>query len=236
MRKAFFFDLDGTLLPMDMEMFFQLYFKGVRKSGLFNRISEEQGEEIFSKAVYEMLANDGRALNKDVFFQAIENASGVKSDLLMRYMDRFYDNEFKQVKKSTCTNESVCQIIEELKKKGYRLILATNPVFPRKATDQRIEWAGLLPKDFEYISYYDNSSYCKPNPKYYTEILRNTRLSADECYIVGNDVAEDMSAVALGFKGFLVLDHVIGDIRKVPQCDMGDYSKLLDLVRNLQPI
>ena len=92
------------------------------------------------------------------------------------------------------------QTVDILKQKGYRLVLATNPLFPPVATNQRVAWAGLSPHDFEYISYYDNSSYCKPSPKYYHEILDALQLRADECYIVGNDTKEDMSAMALGFE------------------------------------
>ena len=236
MRTAVFFDLDGTLLPMDMDLFTRLYFKAVKEAGLFDRISGQKGEEIFGRAVYAMLANDGRDLNKNVFFGVIKKESGIKTESLMRYMDCFYDNEFKQLKQSTYAHEAVHRVVKALKEKGYRLILATNPVFPRIATDQRIEWAGLSSDDFEYITYYDNARYCKPNPKYYIEILENTGLSAEECYMVGNDVAEDMCAVTLGFKGFLVLDHLIGDIRKGPECEAGDYSGLLDFAESLQHI
>lgn len=236
MRKAFFFDLDGTLLPLEMEAFSKVYLEGVKKSGFINKICESQGEEIFGKAVYAMLQNDGKVLNSDVFFQIIERLSTIERKDLHPHMNSFYENEFKQVKQCTRKEERVIQIIKELQQKGYRLVLATNPLFPPVATNQRIEWAGLSPKDFEYISYYDNSSYCKPNPKYYLEILDSMGLNADECYMVGNDIRDDMSAVALGFKGFLVLDYLIGDIEKVPECEQGDYSKLLDFVRSLPPV
>ncbi|MDD5018402.1 MAG: HAD family hydrolase [Eubacteriales bacterium] len=236
MRKAFFFDLDGTLLPLDMDAFSRLYFGAIKKSGFFDRICENRGEGIFEKAIYEMMQNDGRANNRDVFFQAIEDMSGAAPDDLMPHMERFYRNEYKQVRKCTRMDGRVKESIKELKDKGYRLVLATNPLFPPIATDQRVEWAGLSPNDFEYISYYNNSSYCKPNPNYFLEILDHMGLDADECYIVGNDVRDDMSAAALGFEGFLVLDHVIGDIEKVPECKKGDYSDLLDFARSLPQI
>jgi FMN phosphatase YigB (HAD superfamily) len=148
-------------------------------------------------------------------------------------MNSFYSREFKKVKRCTRADKRVAEAVMELKRKGLRLVLATNPIFPKIATDQRIEWAGLSPRDFEYISYYDNSSYCKPNLKYYEEILNNTGLLASECYMVGNDVTEDMGATALGFKGFLVLDNIIGDIERAPECEQGDYSDLLDFARSL---
>jgi FMN phosphatase YigB (HAD superfamily) len=233
MRKAVFFDLDGTLLPIDSSDFMKHYFKSIRKTILFSIISEENGEEIFGKAILKMVQNDGSKLNKDVFFDTIKELSGASAEMLLPYFDSFYHNEFRGLKKCTGVDKRVLKTVDILKDKGYRLILATNPVFPRIATDQRIKWAGFDPGDFEYISYYDNSRYCKPNPEYYREILIKTGLSAKECYMIGNDAGEDMSAVNLGFKGFLVLDHVMGDIEGAPECEQGDYSDLLEFARNL---
>lgn len=236
MRRAIFFDLDGTLLPLNMDAFMHGYMKAIRQNGFYQQISEEKGEEIFGRAIVAMIANDGRALNRDVFFEVIAAESDADCDALIAHMDKFYRNEFLQLQAATRADESVKQTMETLKQKGYRLILATNPLFPPVATDTRIAWAGLEPDDFEYITYYDNSRYCKPNPKYFEEILDHTGLEARECYIVGNDVRDDLSAVALGFEAFLVLDHVIGDIEKGPRCQKGSYSDLLRFAENLPRI
>ena len=236
MRNTFFFDLDGTLLPMDMDTFTRVYFDAVKKSGVFDQISETQGREIFGKAVYSMMDNDGSQTNEELFFGNIHEMSGVGREALMPHIKRFYENEFGQLEQHTRTSKRVGKVIRTLQKKGYRLVLATNPLFPKIATDQRIAWAGLCPGDFEYISYYDNSRYCKPCAQYFTEILDHLGLRADQCYIVGNDVRDDMSELPLGFEGFLVLDHVIGDIGKVTECTKGDYSDLLKFAESLPQI
>lgn len=236
MRRAVFFDLDGTLLPLDMDAFMHGYMKAIRQNGFYQQISEEKGEEIFGRAIVAMIANDGRALNRDVFFDVIAAESDADCHALITHMDKFYRNEFLQLKAATRADGYVKKTIQALKKKGYRLILATNPLFPPVATDTRISWAGLEPADFEYITYYDNARYCKPSPKYFEEILDHTGLKACECYIVGNDVRDDLSAVALGFEAFLVLDHVIGDIEKGPPCQKGSYSDLLRFAESLPRI
>ena len=79
MRKAVFFDLDGTLLPLDMGEFLRLYFTAVKESGFYSRISEKSGEKIFNAAVYAMLKNDGKALNSEVFFRTIESMSNCRN-------------------------------------------------------------------------------------------------------------------------------------------------------------
>jgi HAD superfamily hydrolase (TIGR01549 family) len=172
-------------------------------------------------------------LNSDVFFTTVESMSGATREMLIPVQNSFYTNEFKMVRDCARPDKNVPLVIEELKSKGYRLIIATNPLFPRIATDERIRWAGLSPDDFEYISYYDNSSWCKPSLGFYKEILKKRGLDASQCIMIGNDVTEDMRAVELGFKGFLVLDNVIGDLERVPECERGDYSDLLDFARSL---
>lgn len=234
MSKAVFFDLDGTLLPLKMEEFMALYYEAINESGFYKRISAINGQEVFNRAVYAMVINDGGATNSDVFYSVIERLSGVSAQELIPHMESFYSNEFKRLRQCTHPDERVPVIVDELKSKGFRLIIATNPLFPRIATDQRIEWAGLNPGDFEYVSYYDNSSWCKPSLGFYSEILSKLSLKASDCYMIGNDVIEDMGAVALGFKGFLVTDNVRGDLERAPECEQGSYSELLDFARNLQ--
>lgn len=235
MRKAVFFDLDGTLLPLDMEAFIRDYYVHIDKSGLFEMLGSG-GAKAFDRAVHAMIKNDGRALNSEVFLETLCGETGAEPAFVLSHMDDFYDNAFHLIKAHTRTERSAVETVKVLKKKGYRLVLATNPLFPPVATDARIEWAGLNKKDFEYISYFDNSHYCKPNPAYFKEILKKTGLCADECYFVGNDVRDDMACLKMGFSGYLVLDHIIGDPREVPQCEQGDYSALLDFAKKLPPI
>ncbi len=233
MRKTVFFDLDGTLLPLDMKEFMSLYYEAIDESGFYGRICEKNGRQIFNTAVYAMLKNDGQATNSDVFYGHIERMAGVCADKLIPHIEGFYNNEYKRVRQCVRPDERVPVIVDELKRKGFRLVIATNPLFPKIATDQRIEWAGLDTGDFEYVSYYDNSGWCKPNYGFYREILKKLSLDASECYIIGNDVVEDMGAVELGFKGFLLLDNVIGDVERAPECERGSYSELLDFARSL---
>ena len=95
--------------------------------------------------------------------------------------------------------------VNALKDRGYRLVLATNPIFPLVATKNRASWAGLSVDDFELCTTYENSSFCKPNIKYYGEILSKLGMAPEECLMVGNDVDEDMIAEKLGMKFFYCL-------------------------------
>ena len=105
--------------------------------------------------------------------------------------------------------------------------------FPSVATQTRIRWAGLLPDDFEFITTYENISYCKPNPDYYREVLKRVGLKAENCLMVGNDVGEDMVSEILGMKVFLLTDCLINksgaDIAWYPH---GGYDDLRDYLKS----
>ena len=94
-----------------------------------------------------------------------------------------------------------------------------------------MQWTGLSEDDFELYTTYENSSFCKPNLKYYTEVIKKLGVSAEGCLMVGNDVGEDMVAEKLGMKVFLVTHCLINksetDISVFPN---GDLSALLDFV------
>ena len=114
------------------------------------------------------------------------------------------------------------------------MILATNPIFPRAATENRIRWAGLDPADFLLYTTYENSRYCKPNPKYFEEVLRETGRRPEECVMIGNDASEDTAAAALGIAVFLLTDCLINrqgaDLSAYPQ---GGFPELKEYLARL---
>ena len=131
-------------------------------------------------------------------------------------------------------NEKAKETIDKVKNMGYRVVLATNPIFPKTATEKRLKWIGLSPKDFELCTTYENTSYCKPNIKYYEHILKEIGLKAEECLMVGNNAIEDMIASTLGMKVFLLTDCLINredkDISNYPS---GSYDDLIKYIKSL---
>ena len=150
------------------------------------------------------------------------------------YFDKFYEENFDDVKSVCGFNPNSARIVRDLKSKGIRTVLATNPIFPSIATEKRMAWAGLSPTDFELFTSYENISYSKPNLKYYEELLRRLNLNAEDCLMVGNDVGDDMVAENLGFKVFLLTDCLINkedkDISVYPN---GSFDALNNYINTL---
>ena len=124
------------------------------------------------------------------------------------------------------------EAVAKIKQMGLRVALATNPVFPSSATEHRIHWAGLVPEDFELFTTYENSNYCKPNPRYYESVAERLKVDPKECLMVGNDVSEDMVAEKIGMKVFLLTDCLINknneDISVYPSGGFAELLKYID--------
>jgi FMN phosphatase YigB (HAD superfamily) len=234
-KKAIFFDLDGTLLPVNPDRMFKEYFVRLKKSELLSKIADDRDYafRVFNKAGYAMMENDGSDFNDNVFFRYIEEKTGRGKEQLKGAVDEFYSQVFEGLswlleKKGNFQR----QVLDTVREKGYRTVLATMPVFPLPAAVSRLKWAGLSLDDFSYVSHYENSRFLKPDPRYYEEILKKTGLEGQQCIMVGNNISEDMSAAALGFEVFLVTGFEIGTYEP-GLYPGGGLSDLLDWARAL---
>ena len=181
-----------------------------------------------------MVKNNGAQSNEEAFWAVFVQRYGEEALRDRPAFDEFYRVEFQKVAGVCGRNPVAREAVETLRLMGFRLALATNPLFPEVATRSRVRWAGLEPEWFEYITTYENSRYCKPNSAYYGDILTQLACTGDECLMVGNDVGEDMTAAKLGMRVFLLTDCLINrngeDISAYPH---GGFPELLDFVRTM---
>lgn len=234
--NTFLFDLDGTLLPMDMKQFEKLYFGGM--AGIFHDlIDQKELVSLIWASTKEMVSNTEYRTNEDVFMTDFGNR--VKGELA-EYQERFnkyYDTEFHKVKQSTREVKSMRESIKLLKGKGYKIVIATNPLFPKSAIHTRIRWAGFEPEEFDYISTFESNHYCKPQIKYYEEVLVDINKSPQECMMVGNDVQEDLIVKTLGVKTYLITDNMLHRTEEDIITDYkGTYEDFYEFVKTLPEV
>ncbi len=225
------FDLDGTLLPMDQDVFVKTYF------GLLAKRLAPLGYEPTQlvKAIWAgtsaMIKNTGEKTNEEVFWDDFASRYGDEARKHLPEFEAFYREDFDKVKEVCGFNLQARKVIDFLKQKGIRIALATNPIFPAIATQKRISWAGLAPEDFELYTTYENSNYCKPNLEYYKDILKKLGVDPKECLMVGNDVGDDMVAQKLGMQVFLLTDCLINktdtDVSEYPN---GNFDDLIEYI------
>ncbi len=210
MIDTILFDLDGTLLPMDQEQFVNTYLDLLtRKLEPYGYHPQKLTAAIWS-GTSAMVQNDGTRTNEAAFWQDFAEIFGPGARADEPLFEEFYAADFAGARKVCGQAPALAELVRELKARGLRLVLATNPIFPAVATFQRIRWAGLDPADFQLVTTYENSRFCKPNPAYYREILANLGKTPETCLMVGNDVEEDMvPAAALGLETFLLTPCLI---------------------------
>lgn len=232
--KAILFDLDGTLLPMDSDLFMILYATEITQA--FEGF--EESKIIFPqimKSIGEVVQDRTDKTNYEKFFISFEKAMTLNREAYIQVFDKFYEDRFLNIKRATSSSASMLEAVELLKEKGYRLIIATNPIFPMAANRHRIAWAGLNINDFEYISSFEENKHCKPSLEYYQEVLDKTGLKAEDVMMVGNDVQEDLVIQSLGATTYLIENHMIN--RKPDEVIHPDYSgsydDFLDFVKGL---
>lgn len=233
MIRTIFFDLDGTLLPMDQDVFTKAYFK--RLAGKLAPLGYEAQKLVDSiwRGTAAMVKNDGGRSNEEAFWNCFCEIYGEKARQDIPVFEEYYRVEFQNVREVCGVQPAAADLVRALKERGYRLVLATNPLFPAIATESRIRWAGLEPADFERYTTYENSRYCKPNPNYYAELLKELGCAPEETLMVGNDVDEDMVAESLGMKVFLLTDCLINragrELEHYPRGGFGELRRYLEI-------
>ena len=201
------FDLDGTLLPMDQDLFVRTYMNLLAQKLAPHGYEPNHLVAAVWAGTRAMVENTGETTNEEVFWADFCHIFGAGARKDEPLFEEFYAADFGNVRKVCGFDPAAAEIVAMLKEKGVQVALATNPLFPAIATRQRIRWAGLKPEDFALITTYENSCRCKPNPDYYREVLEKLGREAEECIMVGNDVDEDiLPARQVGMKTFL-LEH-----------------------------
>lgn len=237
MIEAVFFDLDGTLLPMDMDVFLSHYFEAIT-----NKFSYIVPPDLMKQSILQATSamirdeNPGKT-NQEVFMEHFFPKLKSSSQDLLPVFNHFYNHEFKELKVFARHHPAAKEVVDKLAGRGYRLVLATNPIFPKEAILERMSWAGVEGAPWELITSYEEYHFCKPNPLYFEEILSKIRLRGDQTLMVGNDTVADLIASTLGIKTYLATDNVVDKGNSPWKPDFkGKLAELPSCLENLQKI
>lgn len=207
------FDLDGTLLPFAQEEFIAVYLKKIGAVFAGLGLDAKFALRALWAGTDAMLQNDGTKYNSERFWGTFAAATALP-DAQLRAVedacDSFYCGEFDTVRSvlKPADPELPRRMVRALKARGFRVVLATNPLFPTCAVTTRLGWIGLTPDDFCMITDYANSTFCKPSAGYYRAIFDALGKQPQQCLMVGNSTRDDMPAAALGADVFLVADFL----------------------------
>lgn len=228
MFETVLFDLDGTLVPMDMDVFVKEYFRAIGKKFAGMIDSKKLLNAIYAGTMAMIKDDDHEKSNMDVFWAYFYNHIDFPRELLDPLFTEFYQDDFAHLKAHTYPNPLAHSLIELLFSHGCRVVIATNPVFPEMAIRERLDWVGIGDFPYKLVTTYENMHFCKPRIEYYREILSRIGIEPDSCLMVGNDVEEDLVARKLGIKTFLVEDWLLNRKQKKIETDYrGSFADLV---------
>ncbi len=233
-KGTILFDLDGTLLPIDIDFFLKGYLTEV---GLYfeDSVDPNKMAKAIMTATGAMVANlDPSVSNLDAFREAFEPLVGKPWDEIWPNFLAFYREEFPKLKRFVPSGDGAADVVEKCLSAGYDIVLATNPMFPECAIRERMKWCGVEGFPWRLVTTLEIMHFCKPNLEYYMEIVKIAGLDPKSSIMVGNDVDEDMVAKRLGMKTYLVEDHVIdrgGGLEPDYRGRLQDFPSFLESLR-----
>ena len=225
--RAILFDLDGTLLDIDLGVFLRRYFESLGSVVQRHFPDGDVMRAILDSTGAMQRPHPGRT-NREVFYADFQERTGVDLDASWDVFETFYRDRFPSLGEGYGPSKGARRAVETALELGLDVVVATQPIFPRIAIEHRLAWAGLADLHLERLTTYEIMHACKPLPDYFRETAAMAGHEPAQCLMVGDDRALDMPAADVGMRTFYV--GADGDTH-ADWC--GDLDRLADLLPHL---
>jgi FMN phosphatase YigB (HAD superfamily) len=225
--RGVLFDLDGTLLDLDLDAFLRRYFAAV------GEVAAEHfpGVDVLGAIMHgtgAMMEDHPGRTNREIFHADFGEVSGLDLDAIWPVFEDFYRDVFPTLRDDYGPMPGGREAVEAAKELGYKVAVATQPIFPVLAIEHRLGWAGLSGIEFDAITTYEVMNACKPRAEYFRQTAAMIGCEPGDCLMVGDDRSLDMPAADTGMRTFYV-----GRDGGVPADFHGTLADLPDLLARL---
>jgi len=234
--KVLLLDLDGTLLDLDFDRIIPDYMAMLHPY-FAAQLGFKEFARFFLQATAEMLKPvdwplpSGAPTNGERFYNSFARLTGIDVKTLGPATEQFYREVFPRLRHKSAPLPEAKELLEAARAQGWRLVLATQPIFPRVALLERLRWADISPTAFELITDMDTFHATKPHPAYFYEVCQRLHVTARQCVMVGNDVHDDIPARRAGIKTFLVETFILHPEAGTEDCPPDARGSLNDLIK-----
>lgn len=231
--QAILFDLDGTLIDVDMNRFVPIYLRRLTEY-MSAQVNPAHAIQSLHHAVAAMFANtDASRTLENILLDVLESELTISSELYAACLEQLYQNDLEELRPLVTGHPLSPQLIEASLTNGWDVVLATNPIFPRVVIDARLAWGELSGEDFHHVTAYETAHFCKPSARFFEEILEQLQLPAEACLMVGNDTLHDLSASQVGMQTCLLTPWSINRPKARFKADwQGRHEELLALIES----
>jgi len=208
MIKAVLFDLDDTLLINPLNRVGQEMESWNR---FFNhRLGITGAGRGLGAAMHAVSTNTNPVENNlDVFVQVVSRQWGCPPQDILGHFQAFYQEAYPDMRPLIQPRPGAAELLDWLRKAGYTVVIATNPLFRPEGVRLRLAWAGLPDDLGEYalVTHIENMQFAKPTPHYYEAIVGRLGLANNEAIMIGDDWINDIvPAEQAGLNTFWVHD------------------------------
>jgi len=234
--RAVLFDLDGTLLQVEMAEFIPRYIAGLSER-FSDLISPNKFKKNLLNGIRELILGETNgATNEERLFAVMQKDLSISAQDFRLRLDLFRDQGVDVLADMVTAIPDAITAVEHCRLQNQKLVLATNPVFPMFMIDARRRWSGLSDTPFDHVTSYENSCYCKPNQAYFEEVAEKIGVPGSQCLMIGNDSSHDLAAMGAGMTTYLVDTYLVDRPgRRWPSDYRGNHVELLKFLREHLP-
>jgi FMN phosphatase YigB (HAD superfamily) len=205
MSLTLLLDLDDTLLDTNLDVFMPAYFQAFTQHLAEHSAPSTMLRALVGGANLMNQNEDPTRTLEEIFDADFYRQLGLSKQDLVQIYDEFYDEVFPTLVQYTRPRPDAVPFIDWATSRGYRIAIATDPLFPRKVTYHRLRWAGFEPERFELVSTFEHFHFTKRHPAYYAEVLGRLGWPEGPVLMVGNEPERDLiPAHRLGLKTFFI--------------------------------
>jgi len=227
-------DLDDTLLNTNMDAFIPAYFQALSAT-LADKVAPDLMLQALMGGTKAMMLNLDPALTlREVFNAHFFSKLNLDRIVLQEQIDHFYDEVFPKLGSLTSPIPEAVRLVEWAFAQGHRVAIATNPLFPLKAIQHRLRWAGLPPEKYPFalVTSYETFHFTKETVAYYPEMLAQLGWPDDPAVMVGDDIDREVKPTqAAGLPVFWVRkpSEISAEPAGVPQGTLESFRGWLEL-------